>query len=126
MQTRPSWAEISTRAVEYNCRFLSKLAGSEVDLLAIVKANAYGHSLALCAPAAVRAGINWLGVTSGEEGIEARRLCPDARILVISGIFHNQAENVVRNKLTAVIWDSWLFDLLEAAARSLAVRSVSV
>lgn len=126
MQTRPCWAEISTRAFEDNCRLLSKLANAHVDLLAIVKANAYGHSLALCAPAAVRAGISWLGVTSVEEGIEARRLCPDARILVISGVFPRQGEDVVRNKLTAVVWDQWQFDLLEESARSLGVRSISV
>ena len=126
MQTRPCWVEISTRAFEDNCRFLSKLAGPQVDLLAIVKANAYGHSLALCGPAAVRAGLNWLGVTSVEEGIEARRLCPDARILVISGVYPNQGHDVVRNKLTAVVWDPWQFDLLEEAARSLGVRSISV
>lgn len=126
MQTRPCWVEISTRAFEDNCRLLSKLGNPRVDLLAIVKANAYGHSLALCAPAAVRAGINWLGVTSVEEGIEARRLCPDARILVVSGVYPNQGEDVVRNRLTAVVWDSWQFDLLEEAARSLGVRSISV
>ncbi|WP_109486006.1 alanine racemase [Occallatibacter savannae] len=126
MQTRPCWVEISTRAFEDNCRLLSKLANPHVDLLAIVKANAYGHSLAVCGPAAVRAGINWLGVTSVEEGIEARRLCPDARILVISGAFPHQGEDVVRNKLTAVVWDQWQFDLLEEAARSLSVRSISV
>ena len=126
MQTRPCWVEISTRAFEDNCRVLSKLANPHVDLLAIVKANAYGHSLALCAPAAIRAGINWLGVTSVEEGIEARRLCPDARILIISGVFPHQAEEVVRNKLTAVIWDEWQFTLLEETARSLGVRSISV
>jgi len=124
--TRPCWVEISTRAFEDNCRLLSKISGQHVDLLAIVKADAYGHSLALCAPAAVRSSINWLGVTSVEEGIEARRLCPDARILVISGVFPNQGEEVVRNKLTAVIWDQWQFDLLEEAARSLGVRSISV
>jgi len=125
-QTRPCWVEISTRAFEHNCSLLAKLATPHVDLLAIVKANAYGHSLALCGPAAVRAGINWLGVTSVEEGIETRRLCPDARILVISGVYPNQGEDVVRNKLTAVVWDSWQFDLLEEAARSLGVRSISV
>lgn len=123
---RPCWVEVSTRAFEDNCRLLSKLSSPRVDILAIVKANAYGHSLALCAPAAVRAGIRWLGVTSVEEGIEARRLCPDARILVISGVFPGQGEDVVRNKLTAVVWDQWQFDLLEEAARSLAVRSISV
>jgi alanine racemase len=48
-------------------------------LLAVVKADAYGHSLELCAPAAVRAGAHWLGVTSVEEGVAARALCPEAR-----------------------------------------------
>lgn len=126
MSFRPCWVEISARAFEDNYRFLSGLAGPQVELLAIVKANAYGHSLALCAPAAVRAGAQWLGVTSVEEGIEARGLCPDARILVISGVFPEDAEAVVRNKLTAVVWDPWQFDVLEAAARTLGVRSVSV
>ena len=126
LQTRPCWVEVSTRAFEDNCRLLSRLASPHVDLLAIVKANAYGHSLPICGPAAVRTGINWLGVTSVEEGIEARRLCPDARILVISGVFPQQGEEVVRNKLTAVVWDSWQFDVLEEAARSLGVRSISV
>lgn len=126
MPIRPCWVEISTRAFEDNYRFLSRLAGPEVELLAIVKANAYGHSLEICAPAAIRAGARWLGVTSVEEGVEARRLCPEARILVISGVFPDDGEDVVRNKLTAVIWDDWQFDVLETAARSLGVRSVSV
>ena len=126
MPTRPCWVEISSRAFEENYRFLAKLAGPDVDLLAIVKANAYGHSLELCAPAAVRAGAQWLGVTSAEEGVDARRLCPEARILVISGIFPDQGEAIVRNKLTAVVWESWQFDVLEAAARSLGIRSISV
>lgn len=123
---RPCWVEISTRTLEDNYRSLAKLANPHANLLAIVKANAYGHSLAICGPAAVRAGAGWLGVTSVEEGVEARRCCPDARILVISGVFPNQGEDVVRNKLTAVIWDPWQFDLLEEAARSLRVRSISI
>ena len=126
MSIRPCWVEISARAFEENYRFLSKVAGSQIELLAVVKANAYGHALGLCAPAALRAGATWLGVTSVEEGIEARSLCPEARILVISGIFPGQAEDIVRNRLTAVVWDEWQFDALEAAARSLRVRSISV
>lgn len=126
MPTRPCWVEISPRAFEHNYRFLSQLAGPQNELLAIIKADAYGHSLELCAPAAVRAGASWLGVTSVEEGIRARRLCPDARILVISGVFPGEAEEVIRNKLTAVVWDPWQFHLLESAARSLRVRSISV
>jgi len=126
MHTRPCWVEISTLAFEDNYRFLANLAGPQVELLAIVKANAYGHSLKLCAHAAIRAGAQWLGVTSVEEGIEARRFCPDARILVIGGAFPGQAKDVVRHKLKAVVWDSWHFDELEAAARAEQVRFISV
>ncbi len=126
MHTRPCWVEISTRSLENNFRFLTALAGPEVELLAIVKANAYGHSLELCAPAAVRAGAQWLGVTSVEEGIEARRLCPETRILVIGGAFPGQGKDVLQHKLTPIVWDPWQFDELESSAQSADVRSVSV
>lgn len=126
MQTRRCWVEICTRNLEDNYRFLSNLAGPQVELLAVVKADAYGHSLSLCAPAVVRAGAPWLGVTSVEEAIEARRLCPDARILVIGGAFPGQAQDVVHHRLTAVVWDPWQFVELEAAARHAEARSVSV
>src|ERR1700756_987148 len=118
MPSRPCWVEICTRNLEANYRFLPGIAGSEVQLLAIVKADAYGHALHLCAPAAVRAGAPWLGVTSVEEGIEARRLCPDTRILIMSGAFPGQADAVMRHKLTPVVWEAWHLEELEAAARS--------
>ena len=126
MHTRPCWVEISTRSLEDNYRFLSTLAGPQIELLAIVKADAYGHALEICAPAAVRAGARWLGVTSIEEGVEARRVCPEARILVIGSVFPGQGRDVVNHKLTPVVWDAWQFDELEAAARAVDVRSISV
>jgi len=76
MQTRPCWVEIRTRALEDNFRFLRSQAAPDIELLAVVKANAYGHDLALCAPAVVEAGARWIGVTSVEEAIAARALCP--------------------------------------------------
>jgi alanine racemase len=118
MTGRPCWVEIRTRSFEDNFRFLAELAAPHAELLAIVKANAYGHSLELCAPAAVRAGAHWLGVTSVEEGIEARSLCADARILAISGVFPGQGAEVFRSRLTPVAWELWHLDELENAARA--------
>ncbi len=126
MQTRRCWVEICTRSLEDNYRFLATLAGPQVELLAVVKANAYGHSLKLCAPAVVRAGAPWLGVTSVEEGVEARGVCPDARVLVIGSVFPGQAQEVVRHKLTPVVWELRQFDELEAAASAADVRSIAV
>lgn len=126
MLTRPCWVEICTQSFEENYRFLKNLAGSEVDLLAVVKADAYGHSLQLCAPAAMRAGAKWLGVTSVEEGVEARRVCSAARILIISGPFPGKAPDVLRHRLTPVVWDQWQFEELESAAHAADVRSIPV
>lgn len=117
MPTRPCWVEIRTQAIEDNYRFLAGLAAPHAELLAIVKADAYGHSLALCAPAAVRAGARWLGVTSVEEGLAARALCPDAQILVIGGVFPGQSAKLVAHRLTPVAWEPWQLDEIEIAAQ---------
>jgi alanine racemase len=128
MQLRPCWVEIDTRALEDNYRFL-QTAAAPAEVLAIVKADAYGHGLQACARAAVRAGAKWLGVTSVEEGLAARSACPSARIVVIGGIFAGkvgagQAAEVFAESLTPVIWDRWHFNELEsvAAAKALPVH----
>ena len=126
MPMRPCWVEIHTRFLEDNYRFLSALAAPHAELLAIVKADAYGHSLSVCAPAVVRAGARWLGVCSVEEGVAARALCPEANVLVIAGVFPGQGADVVRHKLTAVAWEPWQLDELEGAAQKAGVRAGSV
>src|ERR1035441_10094823 len=118
MPMRRCWVEIRARSLEDNYRFLMGLAAGQAELLAIVKADAYGHSLELCAPAAVRAGARWLGVTSVEEGVAARALCPEARVLVIGGVFPGQGAEAVRHGLTAVAWEPWQLDELEGAAHA--------
>ena len=124
--SRPCWVEIRTRSFEDNFRFLAEVATPHAELLAIVKADAYGHSLELCAPAAVRAGAQWLGVTSVEEGVAARALCAEAWILVISGVFPGQGADVVRHRLTPVAWELWQLDELEDAARAAGAEAGSI
>jgi alanine racemase len=126
MPTRPSWVEIRARSLEDNYRFLTSLTVGQAELLAIVKADAYGHSLKICAPAAVRAGAKWLGVTSVEEGLAARILGPEASVLVIGGVFAGQGAAVVEHGLTAVAWEPWQLDELESAARAAGMGAKSV
>jgi len=126
MPNRPCWVEIQTRLLEENYRFLQTLAAPQMELLAIVKADAYGHGLPLCAPAVVRAGARWLGVTSVEEGVAARAVCPDPRVLVVSGAFPGEGKAVVENRLTAVAWELWQLDELEGAARAAGLPAQSL
>lgn len=130
MHTRPVWVEISRRSLIANYLELRRLlqnglassyhASSEgeagADVLAVVKANAYGHGMRECAQALAGAGAEWLGVTSVEEGVSARAVCPDAKILVMSGIWHGEAEAAIEHRLTPIVWEAFHLDLLEAAA----------
>jgi alanine racemase len=128
MFTRPLWAEVAGHRLLANYEKLRLAAGPEADLLAVVKANAYGHDALACAPLLAGAGAEWLGVTGAEEGVAVRTVCPQPRILLMSGIFPGEADQVIDQKLTPVVWEPWHLDLLEAAAssRSLPPQSLAV
>jgi len=125
---RPVWVEISSQRLLANYEKLRGLAGSNADLMAVVKADAYGHDALACAPLLAAAGALWLGVTSTEEGCAVRAVCPQPRILVMSGVFQGDAETVVDWGLTPVVWEPWHLDLLEqvGVARNLPPGSIAV
>lgn len=126
LPTRPSWVQIDTSALRDNYRLLRSLAPAEMECVAVVKANAYGHGLSICAPAAVTAGAHWLGVTSVEEGVAARAICPTANILVMCGVFPGEGSAVIAHRLTPVIWERWQIAELEAAARKADLGAASL
>jgi alanine racemase len=125
---RPVWVEVSSQRLLANYQKLRDLAGSKADLMPVVKADAYGHDALACAPLLAAAGAQWLGVTSTEEGCAVRAVCPQPRILLMSGIFQGDAETVVDWGLTPVVWEPWHLDLLEqvGVARSLPPGSIAV
>ncbi len=129
MCTRPTWVEISRSRLLDNYRNLRQLAGESADLLAVVKANAYGHGLEQCAPILADGGAEWLGITSVEEGIEVRALCPPfTRVLVLSGPWHGEGDALLNHDLTPVVWEPFQLDELEAAAakHGLAPQAIAV
>jgi alanine racemase len=93
-----------------------------------VKADAYGHDAALCAPVLARAGAEWLGVTDAGEGAAVRAALTHAgvpaagqpRILVMSGLLGDEMDAVVEHNLTPVVWTvehlEWLAKSAQRAA----------
>ncbi len=128
MPTRPLWAEVSRSRLLTNYEQLRRVAGSEAELMPVVKADAYGHGVLACAPLLAAAGAKWLGVTSTEEGAAVRAVCPEPRILLMSGIFRGEADMVIDQGLTPVVWEPWQIDLLEEAGvrRGMAAESIPV
>ncbi len=74
MMTHPSvWAEIDLRAISHNVSELRRITGQEAKLMAVVKANGYGHGAVETANEALKSGAECLGVARIEEGIELRK-----------------------------------------------------
>jgi alanine racemase len=127
MLNRPVWAEISIDRLIDNYRLLRSAAG-DAGLIAVIKANAYGHGALACAAALSAAGAPWLGVTSAEEGASVREACPDARILVMAGLWEREADTAIEQRLTPVVWELAHLEWLEAAAqlRGLPAQAIAV
>jgi alanine racemase len=113
----PTWAEVSLDALRQNFRAVKKLVGESVAICAVVKADAYGHGAAACARALEAEGAPWFGVTGTEEAMALRRAGINARLLLMTGIWKGEEQEVVANNLTPVVWEPWHVERLEKAAQ---------
>lgn len=119
-----NWIEISAGRLSANYKLLAESAGPEVDVLAVIKADAYGHGAALCAPVLARAGAEWLGVTDVVEGVQVQgellqaEIAPEdvPRILIMSGSLADEARMICLHGLTPVVWSLDELQALEKAA----------
>jgi alanine racemase len=111
---RPVWAEIDLDAVRTNVRTLAGVA-SPAALMAVVKADGYGHGAVPVARAALDAGAQWLGVALVEEGAELRAAGIDAPVLVLSEPPPPAAPAVVALGLTPVAYTRPGIDALAKA-----------
>lgn len=116
MSYRSALAEIDLGAVRANVECLAALAG-DAALMAVVKADGYGHGAVPVARAALDAGAGWLGVATVEEGIELRDAGIDAPVLVLSEPRPAAAGAVVANRLVPVVYrEVWIDALAEAVS----------
>lgn len=119
----PTWAEVSLSALRRNFRAVKKLVGDNVSICAVVKADAYGHGSPACAQALEAEGAPWFGVTGTEEAMALRRAGIKSRLLLMTGIWKGEEDEVVANSLTPVVWEPWHVERLDKAA---AKRSASL
>lgn len=114
---RPAWAAIDLDAVRHNVSVL-RGAAPGAALMAVVKANAYGHGAVRVARAALEAGASWLGVARVAEGVELRDAGVDAPVMVLSDPPAGDAGKVVSARLTPMIGNIASIRPLADAARA--------
>ena len=87
MQRERAWVEIDLTAIAHNVTQIKRLLQKQTDLMAVVKADAYGHGAIAIAQAALQAGATWLGVATIPEGIELRESGIQAPILILGATY---------------------------------------
>ncbi len=83
-----AWVEVDETAIEHNARALGRWLAPESTLMAVVKADGYGHGAAPVARAAMAGGATSLGVATLQEGIELRQAGLKAPVLVMGNLIH--------------------------------------
>lgn len=116
MFVRPTWAEIDLDHIAHNIRSIQQIVPAGTQLLAVVKANAYGHGAVPVARKALESGATYLAVATVDEGIELRKAGIAAPILVMGYTPPDQSDLVVRYDLTQTVFQVELLQRLSEAA----------
>jgi alanine racemase len=114
---RPTWAEIDTNALAANFHTVKQQVGSDVSVMAVVKANAYGHGAVECARRLETEGADWFGVALPEEGIELRNASIAKPILCLAGFWGQQATACLQHQLVPVVYRLDTIEAFDRAAR---------
>jgi alanine racemase len=110
---RPTWVEVDLDAIRHNVRTLKP---EEAELMAVVKANAYGHGDVAVARAALEAGASWIGVALVEEGLRLRLAGIRAPILVLSEFPVGSEAAAIAAELTPSLYTDAALERLSHAA----------
>jgi alanine racemase len=116
---RPTWLEVDLEAIAHNVRRVVDMVGPDVSVLAVLKADGYGHGALRVARTALNNGARYLGVASINEGAILRHAGITAPILVLGFTPAWQARDLVLNDLSATVFNMEVARALSRAAREL-------
>jgi alanine racemase len=118
-----AWVEVDHAAIVDNLAVLRRLAGPGKQVIAVVKANAYGHGAVPVARTLLGAGAERLAVATLPEALELREAGIDAPITVLWGIGEPEAAPAVAAGLEPIVYDAAGVDLVERAAAAAGERT---
>lgn len=119
--THLTWVEVDLEAIRNNVRRMKALTNTRV--MAVVKANAYGHGLEAVARAAQEAGADWLGVARASEGVILRSTGISLPILVLGYTPPEAGEAAIGRDLSLTVFDSDTAQAYADTARKLNRRA---
>ncbi len=103
---RATRAYVNLSSFQNNLRLIKNIVGKKTKIMAVVKADAYGHGAVECSKAAIEAGADLLGVGVIGEGIELRKHGIELPILVLGGVFIEEIPDLLHYRLETTISNS--------------------
>jgi alanine racemase len=111
-----TWIEVDLTAIEDNIQYFSEMSTAQV--MAIVKANAYGHGSCEVAEAGLRGGATWLAVARVNEAQQLRQAGLDAPILILGYTPPLRVSEMIQAEVALTVWDvrqvGWISEAADA------------
>ncbi|MCL2221214.1 MAG: serine racemase VanT catalytic subunit [Oscillospiraceae bacterium] len=101
-----AWIEIDLDALAHNVHDIKSKIQSGCDIMAVIKADAYGHGVGRVAERLVREGISTFAVATLSEGAEVREYAPESDILVLGYTHPADAKHLVKYRLAQLASDA--------------------
>jgi alanine racemase len=117
-QQRPTWTEIDLSKLEKNYRALRAFVAPNTKILAVVKADGYGHGSVEVSRRLEAAGVDYFGVAIVEEAIRLRQASITKPILVMGGFWQGQERAIIEHRLTPAVYRLDRLRSLSQAARA--------
>jgi alanine racemase len=118
---RPTWAEIDLDNLAANFNRVRQRVSPVARVMAVLKANAYGHGAVACARRLSSEGVDWFGVALPEEGVELRSAGVNQPVLCLGGFWPGQAAACIQHNLTPVVYRLDMIEALNHAAANAGV-----
>ncbi|MGN1116197.1 MAG: alanine racemase [Candidatus Ornithomonoglobus sp.] len=111
-----TWAEIDIDALAYNMRRIREITDHDAMIMAVVKADAYGHGAIMCAKTLLENGADRLAVATLDEAIELKRAFPKVPVMILGSSMEEEAEELVANDIIPNVYTYGLAKALSDAA----------
>lgn len=94
-----AWAEINLSALAHNIEAVKAVLPNDTQLMAVVKANAYGHGDEAVCKKLLELGVSWFAVSNLEEALSVRKICPEAEIFILGYTPPECAADIAKNNI---------------------------
>ena len=110
---RPTWSEIDLNAIGHNYKQVRRTVGKNINIMAVVKANAYGHGTVEVSTVLEKMGVNYLGVATTDEAVRLREYGIKTPILVLGSVLPDEVKILIEKNITLTLCSAELLTAIK-------------